>query len=218
MKYGYLDGFDPAQSFSGSVTSGELASGSVQGFFGSVRNIASGTVGVFDFGSGAVVAGTIGSGAVVSGNVASGQLSTFHFASGARIDAAAWIQDGFFAVSELVSGGRCVAFNLSGNGVWIAQAGLGASGRMPAVGYAVANILSGAAGVINLFGRLNNSLFANSGNFFSGFINQNAYVGFSGEIVSVSGLSGIANLPLSGYVTQSIGTIFSASGLFLSPL
>ena len=40
---------------SGSVNSGKIASGAVQGFFGATRHIASGTVGVFDFGSGAVI-------------------------------------------------------------------------------------------------------------------------------------------------------------------
>ncbi len=68
---------------SGSIQSGHVASGAVQGFFGSTRNIASGTVGVFDLGSGAVIAGTVGSGAVVSGNIASGQVGQFHVSSGA---------------------------------------------------------------------------------------------------------------------------------------
>lgn len=81
-RYSYIDAF-PDTTFSGTVASGDLASGSVQGFFGTVRNISSGTVGSFDFGSGAVVAGSVGSGAIVSGNVASGQLALFHHASGA---------------------------------------------------------------------------------------------------------------------------------------
>ena len=68
---------------SGSVQSGHIASGAVQGFFGSTRNIVSGTVGVSDFGSGAVIAGTVGSGAVRSGNITSGHVSYFHLASGA---------------------------------------------------------------------------------------------------------------------------------------
>src|SRR3990167_5020397 len=67
---------------SGAVGSGEIASGAVQGFFGTTRNIASGTVGVTDFGSGAVIAGTVGSGAVNSGNISSGQVSWAHLGSG----------------------------------------------------------------------------------------------------------------------------------------
>ena len=63
------------------IQSGDVGSGSVEGFFGD-RDIASGTVGVYDFGSGAVIAGTVGSGAIVSGNVASGQVAKFHVASG----------------------------------------------------------------------------------------------------------------------------------------
>ena len=68
---------------SGAVVSGTVASGAVNGFFGPIRNINSGTVGVFDFGSGAVIAGTVGSGAIVSGNIASGQVGQFHISSGA---------------------------------------------------------------------------------------------------------------------------------------
>lgn len=67
---------------SGGVGSGSIASGAVQGFFGSTRNIASGTVGVFDFGSGAVIAGAVGSGAVRSGNIVSGSVSSFDFEAG----------------------------------------------------------------------------------------------------------------------------------------
>jgi hypothetical protein len=59
-----------------------IGQGSVQGFFGSTPNVASGTLGVWDFGSGAVIAGAVGSGAVQSGNLASGQIGTNHFASG----------------------------------------------------------------------------------------------------------------------------------------
>ena len=63
------------------VVSGDISSGSVQGYFGATRHIASGTVGVYDFGSGAVIAGTVGSGAVQSGNVASGTIGFGHLAN-----------------------------------------------------------------------------------------------------------------------------------------
>lgn len=84
----YLGGYIPVASQgggsaigSGAVTSGEVGSGTVQGFFGD-RAVASGTLGVFDFGSGAVIAGAVGSGAVLSGNVASGQIGPNHLGSG----------------------------------------------------------------------------------------------------------------------------------------
>lgn len=91
---------------SGSVMSGHIASGAVQGFFGSTRHVASGTLGVFDFGSGAVVAGSVGSGAVASGNVASGSLGFAHLADGSvRSGTIASGQiDWVHAVSGLVSG------------------------------------------------------------------------------------------------------------------
>lgn len=73
----------PASLISGAVQSGAIGSGAVQGYFGATRHIASGTVGVYDFGSGAVPAGAIGSGAVQSGQIASGVVGNFHIASGA---------------------------------------------------------------------------------------------------------------------------------------
>ena len=74
-----------ASILSGAVGSGDVASGAIQGFFGTTRNIASGTVGSFDLGSGAVVAGSVGSGAVVSGNIASGQIGTNHLGFGLSV-------------------------------------------------------------------------------------------------------------------------------------
>lgn len=100
-------GFVPAligsiAAASGVIGSGGIQSGSVQGFFGTIRNIASGTVGVMDFGSGAVISGAIASGqigpfhlsdasiiashvasgAIASGNIASGSVGRFHIGSG----------------------------------------------------------------------------------------------------------------------------------------
>lgn len=79
---------------SGNVQSGHIASGAVQGFFGSTRHVASGTLGVFDFGSGAVVAGTVGSGAIQSGNIASGQVGGSHYGSGS-------VQSGAYASGSI---------------------------------------------------------------------------------------------------------------------
>lgn len=87
---------------SGSVQSGAIASGAVQGFFGSTRNISSGTVGVYDFGSGAVIAGALGSGAVVSGSIASGQVGTNHIAQQAILSGQ--IASGQVAINHLASG------------------------------------------------------------------------------------------------------------------
>ena len=74
--------WSPASISSGAIGSGYVASGAVQGYYGSTPHIASGTLGVFDFGSGAVIAGAVGSGAIRSGNIASGVIGTFHIADG----------------------------------------------------------------------------------------------------------------------------------------
>jgi hypothetical protein len=186
---------------SGGIQSGMIASGAVQGFFGSTRHIASGTVGVFDFGSGAVIAGTVGSGAIVSGNIASGQLSTFHFASGAKIDSAEWLIDDIFVTNEVISGGKAVAFNQSGQLV-IAMAGV--SGRMPAVGILPTNVASGSAATIYRNGRLFNTIFN-----FSGWTGSEVFVGQSGDVVA----SG--NPTNSGAVQQILGVSIAGSGIMI---
>jgi hypothetical protein len=80
---------------SGAVQSGHIASGTVQGFFGTTRHVASGTIGVFDFGSGAITAGTVGSGAIRSGNVASGQLGLNHLSITEAPDGTKFLRDDF---------------------------------------------------------------------------------------------------------------------------
>jgi hypothetical protein len=101
-------GTGASSEFVDSVQSGSIASGSVQGFFGPVRNIASGTLGIFDLGSGAIVAGSVGSGAIRSGNIASGQIGPNHLGSGAVLSGAvASGQIGNFAVaSGAITSGR----------------------------------------------------------------------------------------------------------------
>lgn len=109
---------------SGSVQSGHIASGSVQGFFGATRHIASGTVGVWDFGSGAVLSGSIASGqvgfrhlanaSVMSGTIASGQVFTFHIASGGLLSGA--IGSGQIGRFHIASG-RLEGFELGSGSV-----------------------------------------------------------------------------------------------------
>jgi hypothetical protein len=120
---------------SGSIGSGAIASGAVQGFFGTTRDIASGTVGVFDFGSGAVVAGTVGSGAVVSGNIASGQIGQNHLASGS-------------VTSGAIASGQVSQFKLSSGAVNSGQLASGAV--IGAFGGGALTIASGTIGPSDL--------------------------------------------------------------------
>ena len=97
---------------SGDISSGKIASGAVQGFYGSTRHIASGTVGSFDFASGAISSGAIASGqvgfghlannSVQSGTIASGTISTFHIASGGVLSGN--IASGQIGINHLASG------------------------------------------------------------------------------------------------------------------
>lgn len=197
---------------SGNVGSGFISSGTVQGFFGTTRHIASGTVGVTDFGSGAVVVGTIGSGAVVSGNVASGQLANNHFASGATItrsvfgapfvSGTAWS----LITEEPVSGVRAVHLGPSG-AIRVAMASV--SGRMPAFGIVVDNVLSGIPANVYTFGNFQlTSGLAD----YSGFLGRQLFVGRSGHLTTVSGSFNSGGL-LSGDVWQPVGVALNSGAL-----
>ena len=221
MKYGYLGSIP--DNLSGSVSSGDLGpnvvvsgtigSGAVWGFFGPTRIIASGTVGVWDFGSGAVVAGAVGSGAIVSGNVGSGQISDSHFASGTISPFSRRLSDSY-TTAEPISGGRAVCFNGSGQAI-IAMASV--SGRMPAFGVTPFNYDSGIVLEVYRNGMLLNTIFSTDGlsGGISGLINQLVYVGRSGNLTGwFSGR--LATPESSGDVQQAVGFGVSWSGIYLT--
>lgn len=190
----------------GVVFSGNIASGQIGRF-----HIASGQLAGFELGSGAIVSGRIASGqignnhlaagAVQSGSVGSGQLSTFHIASGAKVDASEWsIEDTFVAV-ENISGGRAVAFSQSGS-LLVAMPGV--SGRMPAIGVVVDNVLATATATVYRGGRVFSTLFN-----FSGWPGSPLYVGLSGHVVA----SGAPTA--SGNIQQSLGVAITGSGAMI---
>jgi hypothetical protein len=241
---------------SGSVQSGYISSGAVDGYFGISRRIQSGTVGVYDFGSGAVIAGQLGSGAVQSaniglgqvgpraiasgaiqsghinasgtpdgtkflrddftwstitgvgsgaiqsGHVASGVVGTNELASGAVIDYARSLRDGFFATSEPISGVKAVKLSESGL-LQIAMAAV--SGRMPAEGVVIDNVLSGQVAQMYFGGRTPPSPNMN----YSGYVGHSIWVGNSGTLDT-------APPPFSGAVIQRVGVPYSQSGLFVN--
>jgi hypothetical protein len=200
---------------SGSVGSGAVASGAVQGFFGTTPDIASGTVGFWDFGSGAVVAGSVGSGAIRSGNIASGQLSSYHLASGTLADSSQYVLRFVSGLShmtaiteETISGVRAVCLSQSGN-LRVAMASV--SGRMSAIGVVVDNVLSG----IQVNAYTDGTFQFTSGMAdYSGYIGQILYVGRSGQIVTSSGSFNSGGI-LSGDITQPLGVVFgSGAGSF----
>jgi hypothetical protein len=189
---------------SGDIGSGKIASGAVQGFFGTTRDIASGTVGVWDFGSGAIQSGAIASGQVGGGHVASGSLNTYNLASGTATTAALFVMQSISGTAwaniteEIISGGRVVSMSPSGN-IRIAMSSV--SGRMPAVGVVFDNVASGITANVYTLG---NFQFTSGMGDYSGYVGQQVYVGRSGQIVTTSGSFNSGGL-LSGDITQAIG-------------
>lgn len=181
------------------IQSGDVASGSVQGFFGD-RDIASGTVGVFDFGSGAVVAGTVGSGAVQSGNLASGQVGQGHYASGSFLS-------GFHTTSGFVMG------RLGGGPFHIASGTIDGleigSGAIRSGNYA-----SGSVGNFHL-----SSGIITSGNYIGSGTIGGQLGGTPFHIASgtIDGLEiGSGALRSGNYASGSIGSFHLSSGLILN--
>lgn len=226
--------FEPdLTELSGAISSGEIASGSVFGFFGPTRQIGSGTVGVTDFGSGAVVAGTVGSGAIQSGNVASGQLGNFHVASGqvqglagtgvpnlasgtaSRHNLNSGCVIDFIACEQSISGVIAVAWG-SGK-CFVVPADRSSGLRLPAIGVVGGNFVSGDIVPVVRRGMVRTS---SSGAIVSGQAGLYFYLGSGGLIIDLSGYheglsSGHGAAPTaagsgySGALVQRLGTPIS---------
>lgn len=212
-------GIQAGNMASGSVLSGNIASGQIGRF-----HVASGQLAGFELGSGAIISGRVASGqigfghlangAVQSGSIASGQIFTYHFASGATAPRAMFVGPFFSGLpwtmitEEIISGVRAVAISPSGN-LRVAMASV--SGRMPAIGVVIDNVLSGIqADVYSIAGDLPAP---GSGlTDFSGYIGGPLYVGRSGHIVTASGSFNSGGL-LSGDYPQPMGTVAASGSL-----
>lgn len=188
---------------SGQVGSHHLSSGSVQGYLGlpGASHVLSGTLSAFD----------IGDGQVTSGHHGSGQLSTYHFGSGATIRNALFsspVASGTsweLVTEEAISGVRAVCVSQSGN-LRIAMAAV--SGRMPAIGVAIDNVLSGIP--VNVY---NGGLVFFTSGLFTGIAHfgQPVWVGRSGHLVPISGSFGSGGFA-SGDIGQKMGVAVTRSG------
>lgn len=210
--------------YSGSIASGQvgwphLASGAVQS--GDIANSAvvsgsysSGSISRFAIASGSLTGFELGSGSIVSGRIASGQVSKFHFSSGSTIDSAEWlIEDTFTAGEPISGGGQAVGVAFSQSGI-LQTAMASVSGRMPAVGVAIANFTSGQAVALYRAGRVFSTSFS-----FSGWMNQTLYVGASGHVVASGSPSASGNIlqPLGVSISQS-GALIQIGGAFQAVL
>lgn len=162
--------------FSGVVVSGAITGANQSG----VQCIASGSIGSFD----------LGNAVVGSGQTASGSLGPFAFASGAVVRAAGGLSPFVSGLNwgtptlitgETISGVRCVGISQSGT-LQVAMASV--SGRSPAIGIVVDNILSGFPANVYMGGafQLSSGLAD-----YSGYLGKPIWCGRSGQVVSFSG-------------------------------
>ena len=204
----------------GSVNSGNIGSGQIGTF-----HVASGQFTGFELGSGAIVSGRIASGqigtghladgSVTSGDIASGAIHVYHHASGDVVRAAAAVvpfQSGIIPLitEEIISGVRAVNISQSG-GIRIAMGSV--SGRMPAIGVVIDNVLSGIPANVYTQGFFQ----VTSGmSDYSGWLGKPVWVGRSGQVVQWSGAfnSGGLNVASGGDFLQRIGVAIN-SGAFL---
>jgi hypothetical protein len=205
---------------SGSVQSGHVASGQIGAFHlasGSINSghIGSGAVagqggaGAFHIASGTIGANDIGSGAIQSGHVASGQIGTNHVTSGALVTNARNVIDDSFATAEIVSGFRAVCLTQSGL-IAIAQAGSGL--RMPAVGVAINNYLSGATATVYMAGKIMATSGMAAG--WSGKVGFPIYLGSGGKFVVSGQLTSGQNWQSMGYTIS--GGLYVNCGALLT--
>ena len=189
---------------SGQVGGNHLASGGLQGakVAGVASQIASGTVDFAD----------LADASVGSGTVASGQISWPHLASGARVAQAQFISPlasgspWTILTEEAVSGIRAVAISQSGT-LRIAMAAV--SGRMPAVGVVVDNVLSGIQANVVTAGPVQ---FTSGLADYSGFVGRRVWVGRSGQVTTISGSFSSGGFA-SGDLGQPLGVaLWSSSG------
>ena len=192
----------------GSVTSGVVASGAVTGQAGG---------GYFVIASGTITTNDIGSGAIVSGLIASGQLSTYSFASGATIARAQFVAPVYSGTAwsllteETISGVRAVCISQSGN-LRVAMAAV--SGRMPAVGVIIDDVVSGIRANVYTQGviQFTSGLFSALSHF-----GEPVWVGRSGNLVVISGGLGSGGFA-SGDIGQKAGVALAlgSGGVFLN--
>lgn len=219
------------------IVSGTVASGAIMGSLGGGPfNIASGTIGNTDIAAGTILTVNIASGAVQSGKVgsgavlgslgggaftiASGTIGTTDLGSGSVVRATQFVSPFYSGTSwtintaENISGGRAVAIHPSGNVVWQAMASV--SGRMPAIGVIFDNVLSGISANIYTQGFFTPSV---SGIInFSGFVGKAIWVGRSGDLVTVSGISANGTLGAfaSGDLGQKLGFAVNSGSIILN--
>ena len=112
-------------------------------------------------------------------------------------------------VAEIVSGVRAVALNQSGT-LQVAMAAV--SGRMPAIGVAVGNALSGA---VVSWVQVGGYQFGSGMSDYSGYLGRRVWVGRSGQIVQWSGSWNSGGFA-SGDIWQSVGVIANSGAVWFN--
>jgi hypothetical protein len=163
--------------------------------------------------SGLVVSGDIANAAVTSGSFASGVISRFalssgavnsgHVGSGLAVTYSRNVMDDTLSTAETVSGNFPVAIESGGRAV-VAQAASGL--RMPAIGIAATNALSGESLNYVTFGRL--QLLSGMDILFSGQAGRPVYVAAAGGLT--------ATKPLATSLAQRVGIAVSG-GVMVNP-
>lgn len=184
----------------------------------SVRDISAWAIGGAGS-SGSITSGYVASGALIDVNMVSGTTTTNALLVGGAPMASGTgtLLPGIISVTaEDISGLRAVNFDGSGR-LQIAMASLPLSGRMPAVGIAVGNAAAGNSITwFQLGGHQYQMAAGSSGTVdYSGYIGRRAWVGRSGQVVSISGAWNSGG-HLSGDLGQSLGVIANSGGIYFN--
>ncbi|GAH56109.1 unnamed protein product, partial [marine sediment metagenome] len=141
---------------------------------------------------------------ILSGKYASGSITEQALVSGISIDISEVSQEPSYRAGALISAYQGVQFSTSG---YFGLAKANDIDTMPAVGIAIANILSGAIGTFQHLGRITGAWD------FSGYVGNLVFLG-SGQ--NVSEVTRIAPAT-SGECVQRIGKVVGPTTVFLRP-
>ncbi|MBU0846699.1 hypothetical protein KKH23_05865, partial [Patescibacteria group bacterium] len=142
---------------------------------------------------------------VVSGKYASGSITEQALVSGISIDISEVSQEPNYRAGELVSAYQGIQFSTSG---YFGLAKINDINTMPAVGMAIANIVSGAIGTFRYAGRMTNSAWA-----FSGYVGDMLFLG-SGQNASEVTRTAPST---SGECVQRIAKVIDEHTAFIRP-
>jgi len=186
--------------YHGAVISAKLASGRIGGV-----HIVDATITSAKLASGQIGGALIQNLGILSGKYAAESITEQALVSGISIDISELSQEPSFRAGELISAYQGIQFSTSG---YYGLAKIDDIDTMPALGIAIANLVSGSLGTFQYLGRITNAKWD-----FSGYVGDLLFLGSGQDTCEVTRIVPTA----SGECVQRIGKIAGEDNIFLKP-